>query len=125
MSADRMISMRTSGFLSRARNNFSRVAWPALYPQSSALLGMPLPFSSQRFHTQSSDGFKQFLEPKIEKQSKRFEQHPLLREWLTNNRSNPRRALAYMTPLMIEFVMGFRDYNEHYLRYAKDQRYSH
>lgn len=81
-----------------------------------------LPLLSKRAYTSlKGEGFKEFLEPKIEVQAKRFEHHPLLSEWLGRSSLSPMKILALIAPLMIEFVMGFRDYNRFYLRYPSNK----
>jgi hypothetical protein len=89
-----------------------------LYPKPSALLGTDLTRKSHQIQAMmTTNDFHDFLEPKIREQAQRFEQHPLLTTWLADGRPSPKRALAYMTPLMIEFVMGFPDFNKYYLKY--------
>lgn len=61
--------------------------------------------------------FQCFLEPKIDNQAQRFKQHHLIQSWIRHNRKKNHQTLAYMMPPMIEFVMGFEDFNQYYLRY--------
>lgn len=65
--------------------------------------------------------FKSFLEPKIHDQAQRFKQHDLIQTWIRSNRKRPHQTLVCMTPAMIEFVMGFEDFNQYYLRYPDTQ----
>lgn len=111
--------MRT---LSITRTLRSIVPKPTLYLGiDTPLLSLMHVLSKRTYISKQGEGFKKFLEPKIKVQAKRFEHHPLLKEWLGRSGLSPIKMLAMMTPLMIEFVMGFKDYNELYLRYPPNK----
>lgn len=49
--------------------------------------------------------------------ARRLAEHPLFTAWLADERVAPRDKLAFC-PVAIDFVMGFRDLNRYFVRYA-------
>lgn len=50
----------------------------------------------------------------LRQRARQLEQHPLFTEWLDDPARPPERKLIF-APMMIDFTMGFRDFNRHFV----------
>ncbi|MGX7824502.1 hypothetical protein ACTG9Q_05380 [Actinokineospora sp. 24-640] len=53
----------------------------------------------------------------IETESRRLTQHALFTDWLRND-AIPASEKLIFTPMTLDFIMGFRDLNKHFIRYS-------
>lgn len=84
-----------------------------------------LPFSKPSLlnYTQKAhynQKFENVLDPLIQPQMEKIQNNLLITQWLNPNSSLPLHdQLARLAPEMIEFVMGFSDFNIYFLRYVQ------